>query len=471
VNFRPRILSSVKSFDPTVRVLRDTAMDAQRSRLPQMAAALSYRTIFGLIPVLAIGLWILHGMVAKDKIASFIDKVAGLVGLKGINVDPKLVGPSPPESTSLDPWINDVLAQVDKISFEAIGMVGLVMLLYAGIAMVVEIERAFNQIYGVPIGRSWTRRLVIYWALLTLGPIFLFASFYLQQQLPSIAAKWTYTGSEFLTSVLLTLGQATQYLISVALLLIVYQVVPNTKVKFWPALWGSLVAAMVFEAGKFGFARYVAFSASANYARLYGSLALIPLFLFWVYLTWIIVLFGLQLTFQLQHGRAKTRAQPIMDLGPTIVEPTGALTVMTALARAFADGQTLDAPAISAQNRIADPIVRLILSRLCERTLVHRLESSPARTEVTEPSFTLARAPSTIRIADLLDLGHELASRDHNGDSTTIPDPLIDRFHRAQIAAAGDDTLADVVPTKSPLPEGGDQREGESLQQKSLHHT
>lgn len=440
---RLRAFTGTTASDPTVQVLRGAAADAQRSRLPQMAAALSYRTIFGLIPVLAIGLWILHGMVEKEKIAGFIDKIAGLVGLKGIAVD-SFVGPVPegttpaPEPSSLDPWINSIVAQVDKISFEAIGMIGIVMLLYAGIAMVVEVERAFNQIYRVPRGRSWTRRLVIYWALLTLGPICLFTTFYLQQQLPTIAQKWTYTGSEFLTAVLLTVGQATQYLISTALLLIVYQVVPNTKVKFWPALWGALIAALVFEAGKYGFGQYVAFSARTSYARLYGSLALLPLFLLWVYVTWLIVLFGLQITYQLQHGRLKTRAQPIIEMSATLVEPSAGLMVMAAIARAFGEGRPLDAPALATRTRLADPVVRMVLARLVERNLLHRIEAAGGTPELSEPGYTLARSPDNIRIAELLELGFELAGG-------VVGDPVIDRMRSAQIQAAGHETLAQAL--------------------------
>lgn len=462
-------------------VLRDTAMEAQRSRLPQMAAALSYRTVFGLLPVVAIGLWILHKVVSPVELENMITQGLEFFGLSSISVSQaaaaEVVGksdsasqlfgpPLPPEmqaaaaeeaTQSLKQFITALVARINGISFGAIGMVGVAMLIYAAISMIVEIERAFNQIFRVPQGRSWSRRIVNYWTLLTLGSLGLFLTFFIQQRFGAWVAEWT-TDEKSGAFSLTLIGYLTQILVSAAVLVLIYMVVPNTKVRFLPALWGALLAAALFEATKYGFAKYVEFSGSKSYARLYGSLALIPLFLLWVYVTWIIILFGVQLAYQLQHGRARTRAQPISDFGPAVVEPTSALSVMSALGMAFNEGRTLDVGAISRQARLPDPAVRIVLARLAERRWVHVLESTHA-TEDAEPTYTLARPPSAIRIADLLRLGFELAGSREDADPGAPARSMLDRFHEAQIRAAADDTLADIVGTSTlaeadrPLPD------------------
>lgn len=442
------------AFDPTVQALRGAAAEAQRSRLPQMAAALSYRTVFGLLPVLAIGLWILHRVVTPEKLHEYIARGIAALGLSSIVIrqdaatDPDLfIGPvRPPASdapASLEQWITAFVERINGISFTAIGLVGVGMLIYAAISMIVEIERAFNQIYRVPRGRSWVRRVVNYWTLITLGSIGLLATFAVQQQIGEWAGRWTAGrtdfGSGYIT--LNTIGFATQWIISAAVLLLLYTAVPNTKVRFLPALWGALLAAAIFEASKFGFGKYVEFSASVRYARLYGSLALIPLFLLWVYFSWLIVLFGVQLTYYLQHGRARTRAQPIMEMSPTLVEPAAVLTVMASIARAFSEGKTLDAPMIAQRTRLADPVVRIVLARMTERGLLHRIDSHAAPgAESVEATYSLARPPAGITIAELLADGFVLA-----GESQAVDDPVLARIRQAQLAAAGTDTLADAI--------------------------
>jgi membrane protein len=438
--------------EPQVSVLREAAADAQRVRLPQMAAALTFRTIFGLVPVLVVALVLLKYFTSGDQIQRLLRAFVDRMGLGNIvlgqDADPAFVGPLPP--TRLDDWVTDFVSRVEQINFAAIGLVSVLMLIYGAVAMVVEVETAFNQVYRVPRGRSWSRRLTNYWTLLTLGPLGLFATLYAGQRVP----YWLDSGSVYLIEQFPRLvsgvgGEATletaraaieglaylaQFGISAGLLLVVYQVVPNTKVKLWPALTGAVLAASLFEASKFGFAQYVRFTASESYARLYGSIGLLPLFLLWVYFTWIIVLFGLQVSYQLQHGRGRTRAQPMLEAGPSIVEPTAGVVAMTALARAFDAGATLDAPAIAKASGLGDGVVRLVTTRLAERGLVHRLESGPD----VEPSYALARPPATIRVAELLEIGFELSSSDL-GSSTAA---LCEKLRRAQIQAAGDETLA-----------------------------
>lgn len=477
VNFfrNPDAGAPTPGLDPTVRLLRGAAMDAQRSRLPQMAAALSYRTIFGLVPMLAVGLWILHRMVTPEELKDYIGRAIDALGLSSIVVDTHrgddvLIGPPMPPMTpapegtaesvdSLQRWITELVARINNISFSAIGIAGIVMLIYAAISMIVEIERAFNQIFRVPRGRSWVRRVVNYWTLITLGSIGLVATFGIQRQFGEFIREWT-GGNVGIGSGAITLqivGFATQWLISTAVLLLLYTAVPNTKVRFLPALYGAMLAAATFEASKFGFAQYVEFSAGLKFSRLYGSLALIPLFLLWVYFSWLIVLFGVQLTYRIQHGAARTRAQPIMEMSPTLVEPTAALLVMSSIARAFAAGRTLDAPAIARQTRLADPVVRLVLGTLCERGLLHRVDDHGAGNgappgEAGECAYALARPPSTIRIGELLAVGFQLAGGDPD-------DPVLAKLRQAQVTAAGDETLADALSATGSIA-AGDHREG-----------
>jgi hypothetical protein len=128
-------------------------------------------------------------------------------------------------------------------------------------------------------------------------------------------------------------------------------------------------------------------------------------------------------------------------MGPAVVEPTSVLTVMRTLALSFERGETLDAPAVGRRASLPDPVVRLILGKLLERSLVHQLDSGGGPNEAAEPRYALARAPQTIRVAELLEIGHQIARR-AGDDGVVLEDPVIERLHQAQLAAVVDETLA-----------------------------
>jgi len=486
-----------KPAEPAFSTVVSAATEAQKSQLTQMAAALSYRTIFGLLPVIIVALVGVKYFASEENVRSAVETTLHYSGLSAIAVptdfevppwDPKAVGPPPPGAEmaavdgpsprpsdvagsegalgdvpsgepvaisekpppAVDRWITDLIERVNSVSLKAIGFAGGAMLVYAALAMLVEIERAFNQIYGVPRGRSWIRRIMQYWTLLTLGPLALIMTFYVGQQFVDRAQRLAASNGVELDSSTITvtaIGYATTVLISTAFFLVAYICVPNTKVKIWPALVGAFAAALMWEAGKWGFTRYLAYSTGT--AMLYGALALIPLFLLWVYFTWLIVLFGLQIAYELQHGRAKTRAQPIAELGPTLVDPAAALVVLAAIARGFDAGKTLDAPEVTASTKLPEGVVRLVLAKLAERALLHRIKNG---SDEAEPKFALARPPAGILVSEILEMGYELAG-------PTGADGAVERLHRAQIESVAGQTLATLASGTEPAkPEVSDAR-------------
>jgi uncharacterized BrkB/YihY/UPF0761 family membrane protein len=258
----------------TVRLFHNAAAEAQRSKLPQMAAALSYRTIFGLIPVMVVALIALKFFTTDADMADLLNRAMQYSGLSSIAVgeSPAAMGPFPEEyyaepvakgepqqttaatqeaasksetktaavaegkvlaaaesSQRLDQWIKDLVGRVSSINFKAIGIIGLLALIYAAISMLVEVERAFNQVYRVPLGRSWVRRITHYWTLLTLGSMGLFLTFYVGQRFTTELVKVAaWAGADSGSALLLAaIGYFSTATISTLLFLLVYTVVPE----------------------------------------------------------------------------------------------------------------------------------------------------------------------------------------------------------------------------------------------------
>jgi len=211
--------------------------------------------------------------------------------------------------------------------------------IYAAIGLMTTIENAFNTIYRAHEGRPWTRRVPLYWFLLTVSPIAIGLAAWLNGQFSqlqaSISGPWLVSAASVLWSCLF----------GWALMLAVYMLVPNAAVRFRPAALGALVTVILIEIGKrvLGATLTNAFSIS----QLYGSLGLIPLFMFWTYLMWLAVLFGLQVSAMLQmlHGRRLEefeRRREVLGL----VEPGALITVMEMIARRFAAGRPTTAPCL-----------------------------------------------------------------------------------------------------------------------------
>lgn len=462
-----------------VSAIRGAAVSAQQSRLPQMAAALSYRTVFSLIPVLIISLVALRIFATEDDIAEAIARSLEYAGLADIAVSddamaseglwfgPPMGPPAPagPPSTPieaapelaggevagegegeapisgrsgrLDRWIGDRVAAISRIPLGAIGLLGLATLIYAAVSMLVEVERAFNQIYRVTAGRSWIRRLTQYWTLLTLGGLFLFATFYVGERGKTMVYELaesrglTLGGAIGLASV----GFGITVLISTLLLMLAYMAVPNTRVKPLPALCGALVAAALWEAGKWGFTQYLSYT--TNYEKLYGSLALIPLFLLWVYITWIIVLMGLVVSYRLQHLRfgppqvmEEERAEPVL------VDPACILGLLAALAERFRQGKAAELTELERLVGVRRPILNAMLDRLVSASLLHRVVGPSG-----QAAFALAKPADEIRVSDALDLGHDMAAAGNDEASHG----LVGRLRAAQREAANSMTIAQLT--------------------------
>jgi uncharacterized BrkB/YihY/UPF0761 family membrane protein len=260
------------------------------------------------------------------------------------------------------------MARIDGINFGALGLVGAVMLIYAALSMVVETEKCFNQICGASMGKTWMRRIKDYWALLTLGPLLLVASFGVRAGVERIAVRAlgeeqvmsapasdraiaqhtprseaqqakreprTSTeslrddsvadstkaegkpvkavdaqppqGSWLSRAMISTVKFVLSVAVSTGMLMVVFAAVPNLRVRVGPAALGAVVAALLWELSKTLLGAYIASSMKSGYAALYGAVAIVPLFMLWVYITWLIVLLGFQITSTLQQYQTVLR--------------------------------------------------------------------------------------------------------------------------------------------------------------------
>jgi membrane protein len=469
-------LAAIETPRGALAVLTLAVRNGRRVNIFRMAAALAYRTIFGLIPVLVVSLVVLGSFAKDDQIEDAVKKMLSFAGLSEIVLESRssdsAVHPSagwlpivgdksqsilpdmaPPAAATgsspatIEQWITMIVKRVRAVPFGAIGLVGVIALIYAAISMMVEVEQAFNHVCRAPTGRSWARRITQYWTLLTLGPLFLFASFFVGESANSLIVSLSQTQVlSGVKEVMLNAGaKLTAAAISTILLIIVYTTVPNTRVRVGPAVIGATFAALLWEAGKWGFTQYI--RSSSSYSTIYGALAVLPLFMLWVYLTWAIVLLGLQLAHALQtYNIIKVQRLRFSLLetgenqGPRIVDPALVLPIAAAVARDFRAGKVVERSRIAAIVGLDDRTTADLLDRLAQVGVVHRVSRGEG-----DEGFCLARPPEQISVVELLDAARSMTADQGRKREADEAMEMLGKLEETRRAAVRNQTLADYL--------------------------
>ena len=443
-----------------------------------MAAALTYRTIFGLVPMLVMALIVFRAFggfaSSKDGLTELVyqyldlDLAAVATVEEGGPQDEEILeieaDPAPGDTPVPRSWLGtqvdlvlgdeEAIAQAEaleqaranaemkrridelvggiaqgatSISIGSIGVVGMLLLIWAAVGLIVTVEKTFNVIFRAPEGRPWHVRIPIYWAIITLGPVFIWASFYISTQLVDAVQGVAVVGR-----LIGLVNHFTALLVTWLLFVLLFRLMPNAQVSIRPAMAGAMVSALAWELMKAALRWYIENAVlSPTQAQLYGSLALIPVLLFWVYLSWLVVLAGLQVTHILQtlpaHRRGKFESS---RPAPVARDPWLVIPVMSAAAQAFDTGKTCGIDTIAEQVGAPAATVSKIVDELVGRGLLHRLPNDDGPSDLT-----LAMPPGKIRIADLI------SSMPEDADMSKLPGHEL----LVQLIAAQDKALADVT--------------------------
>jgi len=426
----------------TVRFMYDLgrygARQLRRDQAPQMAAALAYRTLFGLLPLLVVGTMIVRAIGGFEQLLQHLERFFIAVGLDSFQMS--VAGADDTATTegiSLSQWLLDLVRQVEQINLAAITWVGVVVLVYSAISLMVTIEGCFNGICRAPEGRSWLKRLPIYWTIVTIGPAAIALTMYVDSRFNAFIAQqvswwWMLKAAPVLWSFIAT------WLVMFA----IYKLMPNTHVRTRAVLAGALVAAVLLEIGKRTMGAYV--SNALSIRQLYGSLGLIPLFMFWVYLMWLVVLFGLEVSATLQSLGGRTLEDVERERRPTgLADPASVLTVMEVIAERFGTSAATTTSQITEATGLAEATVQVIVRRLIEAGLLHRLDRA-------DEAVSLARPPAGIAASELIDVGFALVDE---GGIQRKP-AILQQLRQAQHALAAQATLAGLLPTQPPAAAG-----------------
>jgi len=366
-----------KHFDrfPWLKTAREVALFAYRRgrevRLQQVAGSLTFTTVLSIVPLFAVALSL---FAAFPLFADFREALNAFV-FKSL---PPLI------STTVLRYVNEFAQQAARLT-----AAGVVFLALTALIMIMTVDRVMNDIWEVRDRRPFGQRMLIYWALLTLGPLVIGASL--------TASSFLWSRSE---EAIQAMPAGLRGLIDYAPVVLsglayaaLYVFVPNRTVRWREALIGGFVAAILAEGLKSGFAYFIA---RGSVRSIYGAFAALPLFLLWMYLSWYVLLFGAAIAATLPRLWA-TRFSDEKRAGNSFV-------TALALLRTLLDARRAGNPAVGLQ-RIAtqartDPIDTERLLDVLERLgYVRRLAKVRRRGEASEWMLTCDTETVSLRPA------------------------------------------------------------------------
>ncbi len=316
----------------------------------QLAASLSYTTLLSIVPLMAVSVGILMAFpvfeTLNDKLQEFIfDNFV------------------PNSGSVIQDYLSSFTDKARQLTLTGIGF-----LLLTALMMISTIETGLNSIWRASSDRSVLERLVVYWAVLTLGPVMMGGGLIVTSYIMSVPVL-----SQTASTIENYLGflKLIPLLLEVFSFTLLYWLVPNVLVKFRYAIIGGVIATILFELAKQGFAWYT--RTFPTYQTVYGALAAVPIFLVWLYLSWLVTLLGAQLTYTM--GRHNKGWLPEEDRKEHYqLLPT--LRLLKSLWHAQKTGARLSLSAIAEQSSITEATTALILDDLNNDQFIARDENN-----------------------------------------------------------------------------------------------
>jgi membrane protein len=384
----------------TVRILERCADGFQRDNVLLWASALTYTAALSIVPILAVALSALNGLGGAGVIRPLLERY---------------VTANSPEIT------NRLMSFVSNVNARTLGAVGAASLLVTVVLTLGTIEQALNNIFHVVYGRTLARKFADYLSMTFAVPVLLASAIGVRQILVNHLPRLPGAGL-ISSSIALWAG-----------FFFLYVFFPNRRVHFDAAAVGSLVASILLQIAQWAF---IYFQYGVNrYAAIYGALASIPVLLTWIYMTWVIVLLGAEITAAFER-----RYLPLVTDPWAMSERAVALAVAVRLGERMAGRRgTVTPVTLSLELGIDEAVLVEVLRRMERCGIVIETASG----DEGERGLFLARDSSTVGLGEVLECvrggGPDVAPSDARVAA------MLERLHQAERETLGGVTVRDLI--------------------------
>jgi membrane protein len=300
-----------------LRGLGGILREATEGQLTLRAMSLVYTTLLSVVPLLALSFSVLKAFGAHNAVEPFLLNLLEPLGDQGGEI------------------VENVLGFVDNMRVGVLGFVGLIFLVYTVIALVQKIEQAFNGIWHIEGTRSLGQRFSNYLSVIMVGPLLVVSALGVTATVMSSTLMQRITSVEPLGTLFEAASSLLPFGLIVAAFTFIYMFVPNTRVRFLPALTGAVLAGLLWQGVGWGFAAMVA--GSTRFDAIYSGFAIMIMLLIWIYLAWLILLVGSNIAFYIQYPEYIRVRGAGARVSGSMRERLG-LHLMTQVARNFVAG-------------------------------------------------------------------------------------------------------------------------------------
>jgi membrane protein len=403
--------------------------DLAHGDLSLRAMSLVYTTMLAIVPLLAFAFSVLKGLGFHR------------------DLEPMLQGFLAPLGPRAGEISGRVVVFVDNVSGLALGSISIAILLFTALSMAQKVEGSFNFVWRVDRPRSLARRFSEYLSVMLIGPLLMSVAMGFTATLSSTTAMSRLREIGVIGGLFEALSWFTPYALIIGSFTLLYVFVPNTRVRFVPAVIGGAFAGILWTGGGILFTSFVVSVSRAE--AIYSSFAIVIVAMAWLYLSWLILLLGTQLAFYVQHPEYLPLGQRALSASNTTRERL-ALSTMLLVGRDFEKpGHGWRIESLAAQLRVPRHLLEPVTAALMNAGLL---------TRTSENRLIPARDLRRIGIIDILasvrnserDSHHQTAD-DWNATVSAVAEDI----ERAIRDALGERTLADLVDADArtaPLP-------------------
>jgi membrane protein len=333
-----------------LRIFYGTARDLSGGLPSLRAMGLVYTTLLSIVPLLAVSFSMLKGFGVHNQLEPALISILEPLGEKGIQLG------------------EQIISFVDNMSVGVLGSVGLIFLIFTVLSLVKKIESAFNHTWRIKVTRNIFQRFSNYLSVILIGPLLLFTGAGLTASFNSSTFTNKLISIEPFGTILLFFGELTPYLLTIITFTLIYDLIPNTKVRFKSALYGAVIATIMWKAAGSLFTMFIVNSTS--YTAIYSGFAILVIFMIWIYVNWLIVLTGATISYYHQNPDRISDKSQVVRLSCKLREKL-ALTIMQLVATNFhnnAPGWTIKT--LANKTSISETAITLIISALQTKNLI-----------------------------------------------------------------------------------------------------
>ncbi len=375
-----------RAWRPVLRILRypyALMRDLWRGEINLRAMSLVYTSLLSVVPLMAFSFSIFKGLGIHRDLEPIIYEFFRPVGDNATALTARVMG------------------FVENISSGVLGTLGLAFLLFTVISTIQKIEESMNFVWRVERPRSFARRVTEYLSLMVVGPILMVAILGLTASAADSTVMQTLSSLDVIGDLIAMMGRLTPYVVVSAAFTFLYMFIPNTRVHVVPALIGGLVTGLLWVMVGAAFAAFVVYS--TRLALVYSSFAILITALIWIYLAWLILLVGAQLSFYVQNPQYLRRGHRDIRMTPALAEQL-ALNTMYLVGQRFHAGE----PGWTTSKLSA----RLEVPSALLATVIRVLESANLLIATEDERLMPARDLAQIDLSQIVDA----ARRHHRGE-------------------------------------------------------